>query len=154
MAVNNLSSLLEFSKKLKDRAQDIKKRVESMRGASVVVGIPSNARYPNGKRVAEVAERIEYGVMENGAPMRAGPRPFMRVTVDNNKDKWNRMLQDGVRESWKVSGTPDVRSVMMKVGEQMQQDIQRTMEEMGLSETGKMHDSVKVLKINNEVLES
>ena len=61
MAVITTSSFADFSKKLIARAQDIKKRVESMHGKKVVVGIPSSAKYPNGKSVAEVAELISDG---------------------------------------------------------------------------------------------
>ena len=156
MSDRSNSSIVDFSKKLKSRLQDIKDRVESMRGKRVVVGIPKSAKYPNGKSVAEVAEQIEYGICEIGAPMRAGPRPFIRVAIASNKGKWNRMLQDGVRKALRAKEKPNLRPLMEKLGERIKKDIQETMMSFPdpIYDTGKMHDSISVLKINNTVVKT
>lgn len=150
MAVTNSNSFADFSKKLIARAKDIKERVESMRGKRVVVGIPPSAKYPNGKSVAKVADCITYGVHEDGRPMRAGPRRFMTVAAEENKGKWSRMLQEGVRDALRRQKRPNLRTVLLEVGERMKSDIQKTMLDMEVYDTGRMHDSITVLKINNE----
>ena len=127
-----------------------------MRGKKVVVGIPKSAKYPNGKSVAEVAEQIEYGICDNGAPMKAGPRPFMRVAAAENKAKWNRMLQDGVRKALRERRKPNLRPLMERLGERIKTDIQETMMSFPdpVYDTGRMYDSISVLKINNDTLKT
>lgn len=145
MAVTYSSSFAELSKKIKARALDIKKRVEALDGQRVVVGIPGDAEYPNGKKVAEVAELVTYGIRDDGSPSLAGPRRFMYVAGEDNKKKWYRMLQDGVRKSLRGGGTPDLKPVLKEVGEEMKSDIQKTMLDMGIYRTGRMYDSISVL---------
>lgn len=150
MAISNTNSFADFSKKLTARARDIKDRVESLRGKRVVVGIPKDAKYPNGKSVAKVADLISYGVHEDGSPMKAGPRRFMTVTVEENKGKWGRMLQDGVRTALRREKRPNLRPLMIHIGEEMQKDIRDTMLDMDVFDTGRMLSSISVLQVNNE----
>lgn len=150
MAVINTSSVADFCKKLTARARDIKERVEAMNNKRVVVGIPADATYPNGQKVAEVAELITYGVQENGSPMKAGPRRFIEVATEENKQKWNRMLQDGVREALRREKKPNLRPLMIKLGEEMQNDIRNTMLDMDIYDPGRMLNSISILQINNE----
>lgn len=152
MSVTTCSSFADLTKKLKARALDIKRRVESMRAKKVVVGIPSSAKYPNGKSVAAVAQMINDGVHENGKPMLAGPRRFMTVAAENNGQKWNRILQDGVRNALRARQRPNMRPVMKAVGEAMVKDIRKTMLDMDVYDTGRMHDSISILNINGEVI--
>ena len=150
MAITTCSSFADLTKKLKARALDIKSRVESMRGKRVVVGIPASAEYPNGKKVAAVAQLINDGVHENGYPMRAGPRRFFTVAADNNGKKWSRILQDGVRKALRARQRPNMRPVMIKVGEAMVDDIRKTMLDMDVYDTGRMYSSISILNINGQ----
>ena len=154
MGISTSSSFADFSKKLIARAQDIKERVESMRGKKVVVGIPASAKYPNGKSVAAVADLISEGVLENGAPSSKPPRPFIRIAVDENKQKWSRKLQEGIRNALRREKRPNLRPILIEVGEEMQKDIRKVMLDLGVWDTGRMHSSISILKINNEVLQS
>lgn len=150
MAVIRTSSFADFSKKLVARAKDIKDRVEAMKGKKVVVGIPASAKYPNGKSVAEVAELITNGVLENGAPSSKPPRPFMKIAVEENKKKWNRRLQEGVRAALRERKKPDLRPLLIDIGEEMQKDIRRVMVDMDIGDTGRMHNSISILQINDQ----
>lgn len=156
MGVTNTNSFADFSKKLIARARDIKERVESMRGKRIVVGIPPSAKYPNGKSVAKIADCVSYGINENGTRMRAGPRRFMTVAAEENKGKWSRMLQDGVRNALRRQKRPNLRPLLLEVGERIKSDIQKTMMSFPnpVYDTGRMHDSITILKVNNEVLAS
>ena len=152
VATSNTNSIVDFCKKLRARARDIKDRVESMRGKRVIVGIPKSAHYPNGQSVAHVADLISYGVHEDGSPMRAGPRRFMTVATEENKGKWSRMVQDGVRTALRREKRPNLRPLMIEVGETMQKDIRDTMLEMDVYDTGRMFNSISILQINNKRL--
>lgn len=152
MAVYTTKSVAELTKKLKARAKDIRDRVESLKGVKVVVGIPKDAKYPNGKSVAEVAQLVSYGINENGSPMEAGPRRFLTVAAEENQSKWSRILQDGVRTALRKEKKPKLSPMMMKLGERMQEDIRKTMREMDIYDTGRMVDSISILKVNDEVL--
>ena len=154
MGISTSSSFADFSKKLIARAQDIKERVESMRGKKVVVGIPASAKYPNGKSVAAVADLISEGVLENGAPSSKPPRPFIRIAVDENKQKWSRKLQDGIRNALRREKRPNLRPLLIEVGEEIQKDIKKVMVDLDVWDTGRMHNSISILRINNEVIQS
>lgn len=154
MALINSNSFADFSKKIKARATDIKERIASLKGKRIVVGIPPSAQYPNGKSVVQVADCITYGVNENGSPMRAGPRRFMSVAVEENGKKWNRMLQEGVRQAYRQQKRPNLRPLLIKVGERIKSDIQKTMLDMDVYDTGRMHDSVRLLQINSTEVSS
>ena len=154
MSVETFSSFADFRKKLTARAKDIKERMESMRGKSVVVGIPPSAEYPNGKSVVEVAQLITDGVLENGYPSSKPPRPFIRLATEENQSKWGRKIQEGIREALRRRQRPNLRPVLMKVGERMKKDIQAKMLELEVYDTGRMHDSISVLSINGREVTS
>ena len=141
-----------LAKKLFAKVKDIKSQVVALGENRMVVGIPPEAKYPNGKSVAKVAECITYGVHEDGRPMRAGPRRFMTVAIQENRGIWNRMLQQGLSKALKRQERPDLNPVLLEVGERMKNDIQKTMLDMEVYDTGCMHDSISVIKVNNEDL--
>ena len=76
----------------------------------------------------------------------------MTVATEENKGKWSSMLQEGVRDALRRQKRPNLRPVLLEVGERMKRDIQKTMLDMGVYDTGRMHDSITVLKVNNEDL--
>ena len=157
MATHTTSaSIDDFCKKLRATAADIKDRMNAMREKKLSVGIPKSAKYPNGKSVAEVAEQIEYGICDNGAPMKAGPRPFMRLAVAENKRKWDRMMQEGIRDALRRQKRPNLRPLMIEVGDRMVRDIQRTMMSFPhpVYDTGRMLSSISILQINNQRIQA
>ena len=154
MAIHTSNSAADFGKKLRTRIEELKDRVNSMRGKRVIVGIPQSARYPNGKSVAEVANLIADGVLDNGAPSSKPPRPFIRIATEENRLRWNRIMQDGIREALRAQQKPNLRPLMIKVGERMQHDIKETMMELDVYDTGRMHNSISILQVNNDRIQA
>lgn len=140
MAVETCSSFAELSKKLTARADDLKDIVRKMRKKDIVVGIPPESTYPNGKKIVDVAELIEYGTHA------MAPRPFMRIAAAANKDKWNRKLVDGIRQELREHKKRNLRPILISVAEEMQKDIKKTMLDLDIYDTGRMHSSISILK--------
>lgn len=91
-AIKGMSRLLE---RLKGRASNVSsalfdrliKRVQkSAADKKVSVGFFESAKYPDGTPVAAVAAYNEFGSDKTPA------RPFMRVAIDKNRDKWGKLL--------------------------------------------------------------
>lgn len=57
------------------------------------VGFLDGATYPDGTRVAAVAAYNEYGNPARGRP----PRPFMRQTIEREREGWGKTLAAGLR---------------------------------------------------------
>ena len=148
--VETYNSIADLQKRLNFRVKELQDRVKSMHGKRVIVGIPPGAKYPDGKSVAKVADQIVYGVNENGTRMRAGPRPFIKIAELANGKKWLRMLQDGVREELRRRQSSNLRPLLLKVGNRMVSDIRKVMIDLDVYDTGKMHDSITVLQVNNK----
>lgn len=146
MGVTYSRSFADLSGRIRARAEEMKRKVEALDGKKVVVGIPADAKYPNGKSVAEVAELVSYGIRDDGSPANKGPRRFMTVAQEENGEKWNRMLKEGVRQALRAGGRTNLKPVLERVGDVMRDDIKKTMQEMGILKTGKMMDSIEVLE--------
>lgn len=59
----------------------------------LLVGFLDGATYPDGTRVAAVAAYNEYGDPACNRP----PRPFMRQTIEHERDGWGKTLAAGLR---------------------------------------------------------
>jgi len=159
MAVYETSSLVDLKKKMKSTAEDIKRRINSMRGKEIIVGIPPDStypphtkstdslKYPNGIPIAVVANMIEYGIAANGAPMKKGPRPFIRLAVEENEAKWARMLVQRIRDKVRRYKRPNLRPILISVAEEIQKDIRKKMLQLDVWDTGRMHSSISILKV-------
>lgn len=141
MSVTTCSSFADLSKKLRAHAEDVKQKINAMRGKQIVVGIPPESTYPNGMKIAAVADMIEHGTAH------IGPRPFMRIAAAENKGKWNRMLAKGIRQEVRKHKRPRLRPILVEVGEEMQKDIRKTMLDLDVWDTGRMHSSISILKV-------
>ena len=141
MSVTTCSSFADLSKKLHAKAEDISARVNAMRKKNIVVGIPPESRYPNGQKIVDIARMIEYGTKN------IGPRPFFRLAAEENAAKWTRMLSKGVREEVRRHKRPVIRPTLIAVGEEMQKDIRKTMLDLDVWDTGRMHSSISILKV-------
>ena len=84
----------------------LKKKVED--GAHVQVGFLEGETYPDGTPVAQVASWNEFGTKT------APPRPFMRNTIANNKDKWPALMAAALKAS-----DLDAKKAMAMCGEKM-----------------------------------
>jgi len=141
MSITTCSSFADLSKKLHAKAEDISARVNAMRKKNIVVGIPPESRYPNGQKIVDIARMIEYGTKN------IGPRPFFRLAAEENAAKWTRMLSKGVREEVRRRKRPVIRPTLIAVGEEMQKDIRKTMLDLDVWDTGRMHSSISILKV-------
>jgi len=57
------------------------------------VGFFESAHYPDGTPVANVAAIQEYGTVAGNIP----PRPFMRPTIDQQKEAWSELFKKGAK---------------------------------------------------------
>jgi hypothetical protein len=95
---------------LKDRANEISK-------PHLIVGWFGSNRYDEKTTVASVAAIQEYGTPNIPA------RPFIRVAMANNEQRWARMLEKGSRAVLLGNETPD--SVLEKMGMEAQGQVQK-----------------------------
>ena len=63
------------------------------RAPTLRVGFLDGATYPDGTSVASVAAFNEYGDPARGRP----PRPFMRQTIEREREGWGKTLAAGLR---------------------------------------------------------
>lgn len=80
--------------------------MDDLEGVRGKVGWFESAHYPNGRSVAENAATHEFGAPQAGIP----PRPFMRPTIDREKDKWSRQIGEGARSV--LAGQRTARQVL------------------------------------------
>lgn len=77
-------------------------------------GFLEGATYPNGQNVASVAYYNEYGKGHNPE------RPFMRITVRENKEKWARFVSAKLKNNLNHS---NIGQTFNALGEVMRADI-------------------------------
>lgn len=117
--------------------RDIEAKIRTARamdGIRLSVGIDPDARYPDGKSVAEVAELVEYGTRY------MPPRPFMRVAKIENDAAWRGRLRRAVDRSLKT-GQP-IDHLLESLAQEMKSDVQESIMGFGAYRTGRLHDSV------------
>jgi len=68
------------------------------------VGWFASAKYETGTPVAMVAAAHEFGVPQNGLP----PRPFMRPTIAENRDRWLKYFAQQVRHIFEGESTVEI----------------------------------------------
>lgn len=93
----------------------INKRIKQLSGSKYVeVGFMSDAKYPDGTKVAEVAFINEYGDPLHNIPA----RPFMRQTISKNKSDWIKNIYSS------ISSGKDISQSLSFLGEKIVGDIQ------------------------------
>lgn len=125
----------DLSRRLEKVAKEMVDKVKAANGKRIAVGIDSSARYPNEKKVSEVARIIEYGTKS------MAPRPFMRVACSENGAKWNRMLAEKCAEVLKGKEI-NYTSALLSVGKIAADDIREKIVEMDADDTGHLRDSI------------
>ncbi len=100
---------------------DLKKRMKSLEEYSAQAGWFESARYDNGVPVAQVAIYNEYGTS------RIPPRPFMRPTVESQKQEWARATGKVVSQvlRGKMSAEQGMTLVAQKAAGDIRQTISR-----------------------------
>lgn len=84
--------------------------IKSYNNEKLKVGFINGATYPDGESVANVAFENEYGT--NKIP----PRPFMRSTVSQNKEKWVKNIKALVQNK-------DTETALLQTGEMIKGDF-------------------------------
>jgi hypothetical protein len=94
--------------------------VEGFEHAQARVGwFPTAVYEQTGESVASIAVKNEFG--DPGAHI--PPRPFMRPTVNEQRDAWAKIIQDGARQV--VKGNIQATDVLDAVGNQAAGDIKK-----------------------------
>ena len=107
MKIKRVSTGFNLDKTLKD----IQKR-------SLTVGFHPSAVYEDGKSVAMIAVQNEFGNVNKNIP----PRPFMRPTVSENKEKWKNIIFKQSKAITNNQLTP--KSAFVQLGELVGSNIQ------------------------------
>lgn len=129
-----MASLSQFADRVKRNIEAKIRTLKAMDGVRLSVGIDPAARYPNGKKVTEVAELVEFGTRY------MPPRPFMRTAKIENEASWRGKLRRAVAKSAKT-GQP-LESLLEQLAEEMKSDVQESIMGFGAYRTGRLHDSV------------
>lgn len=94
---------------------NIVKDIKSLDGKSVSAGILKNAgKEPNGANLVDVAFWNEYGTKKIPS------RPFVRLSFENNKDKWGDLAEEVVAD---VIDKRGYTQGLKKLGNEMKNDI-------------------------------
>lgn len=128
------NNLQQFEDRVKRDIEAKIRTARAMDGIRLSVGIDPDARYPDGKSVAEVAELVEYGTRY------MPPRPFMRVAKIENEAAWRGRLRRAVDRSLKT-GQP-IDHLLESLAMEMKSDVQESIMGFGAYRTGRLHDSV------------
>jgi hypothetical protein len=99
------------------------KIMQSIRDADKLklrVGFFPSAQYPDGTHVAYIASIQEFGCPQRSIP----PRPFMRVTIANQRQQWKEIFSKGFKKAMK--GEIAFHAVMDTLGLKASTDCQKT----------------------------
>ena len=87
-------------------------------GKQAQIGWPEGKQYPDGTPVAYIAAIQNFGVPERGLP----PRPILKPTVDQNKDRWGKLSEKLVRDV--ANGNLDAVDALDTLGRVAAMDMQ------------------------------
>lgn len=73
--------------------EDLKVRIEELNKLKAFVGWLDSAKYDDNTPVAGVAAVHEFGSVRRSIP----PRPFFRVAIEENYDKWMDIIKEGAK---------------------------------------------------------
>ena len=104
--------------KLGGLLEQLKVKLKSYGRIRAEAGYFENATYPGGKRVAEVAYINEYGFGHNPE------RPFLKTTVEKNRRKWLKIIQDSIKG--KIDDPATVERAFSLAAQTMEGDIRQT----------------------------
>lgn len=127
-------SFSDLSRKMEEEVKGIANSLKALNGKKIAVGIPSNAKYPNGTKVAKVAKIIEYGTHS------MAPRPYMRTAFSENGPKWKRELADRCRQIALGKGS-NYQQALQAVGNEMADAVRENIVAMDAVDTGRLRDS-------------
>ena len=88
------------------------------------VGWLNTAHYASGQPIAYIASIHEFGA----ASRNILPRPFMRPTIAEKRDEWNRLFERGIKAI--LRGKETAHSVMEKIVSRATGDVQKTISDL------------------------
>ena len=97
--------------------RSLKVRVKELEKLNVFIGWLESAQYDDGTPVAGVAAVHEFGSPKMNIP----PRPFFRVAIADNKDKWSELLRKGAKQI--INGNATAEQVMELLGLKASGDV-------------------------------
>lgn len=106
--------------KTNKKAEDI---IKNLKGGSVKVGWYEGQKEPNGLLVAENAFMQENGFFVNGKYVE--PRPFMQITMNENKNKWQAVWKKLYKSV--LDGKRTLKQALDLLGFIVKKDIQNTL---------------------------
>ncbi len=89
---------------------DLKIRIKELNKLKAFVGWLESAKYDDNTPVAGVAAVHEFGSPRRAIP----PRPFFRVAISENSDKWKAIAKDGAKAI--LEGKSTAEKVMNLIG--------------------------------------
>lgn len=98
----------DFEIKLTPQGSRFQKELEELTKLEVAVGIPEGLSYPDGTSVAEVAIYNELGTVHIPS------RPFMRNSLNGNKDKIVQYMQNAVKG---IANGESAKEILDKIGD-------------------------------------
>jgi len=104
--------------------KDILNKVVELSGIETNVGWFEGAKYEDGTPVAYIASIHEFGYPEGNIP----PRSFMRTTIEEKKDEWDKIAKSGARAVLK--GKRTALQVMEGIGLAASGDIRKKITEI------------------------
>lgn len=127
-------SFSDLSRKMEEEVRGIANSLKALNGKKIAVGIPSDAKYPNGTKVTKVAKLIEYGTHS------MAPRPYLRQAFAENAGKWKSELAEKCREIVKGKGS-NYRQALQAVGNEIVGAVRENITAMDAVSTGRLRDS-------------
>ena len=102
-----------------------KKKAERLKTATGYVGFNANQGiyYPDGQALWKVAENNEFGAITKEG-LYSPPRPFMRTTIDENRDEYAQNLKEVAKQY--LEGGKGARLTMVSALKIMKMDIQES----------------------------
>lgn len=105
-------------------AERLKVALEGLEDKQGKVGWFETAKYPDGTPVAYVAAIQEFGYPRGNIPS----RPFMRPTIDRERDNWRVLAESGARAI--IAGNQTSQGVLEAIGLKAAGDIAKTISQV------------------------
>lgn len=127
-------SFIDLSRKMEEEVRGIANSLKALNGKKIAVGVPSDAKYPNGTKVSKVAKLIEYGTHS------MVPRPYLRQAFAENAGKWKMEIAERCKEIAKGKGS-NYRQALQAVGNEIVEEVRENITAMDAVDTGRLRDS-------------
>lgn len=140
-------SLNSLESEIKRRLSDFQKKAEVLNGLSIKVGISEDAQFKDGKKIADVAYNINYGITEKGRPSKKGPRRFITLAIEKDGRRWMDEVKREIYEYLSGHKWTNIKTVLEEeVGSEIQKSIQAAINELEIEEGDNIKNSIEIQK--------